>query len=362
MSKKLILAHYMPWFTDGAEGDERRRWVHWKSGGEPPAFGLSDTNEYGRPKIGSHYYPLCGRYSSRDADVIKRHLWLMEQHGIDGIIVNWYGLGEEEGATLPYDDYIYLHAAVMTIWACVKEHNKGRDTKFKFALCFDGGSLKVVQKLKEDGETTEGPHEYAMRSLKEAKTQFFDDTTGAYLKHDDDGRPILLVFQLHGEPWIRDAKLGSVCEALSSPPPLLLSEDEKADWADGAFVWPKVEPSGNVDVVRPWTSVRDNLTRFYADTQQASSAGIVMGVAFPGFRDIFRADNRKDQHKEIVEREGGDTYRRTLRLALSQCHVQYVQIATWNDWEEGTQIEPSVEFGDRELRATRELLNQFGSD
>lgn len=32
-----------------------------------------------------------------------------------------------------------------------------------------------------------------------------------------------------------------------------------------------------------------------------------------------------------------------------------VQIATWNDWGEGTQIEPSVEFGYRDLETTQRL-------
>jgi len=30
-----------------------------------------------------------------------------------------------------------------------------------------------------------------------------------------------------------------------------------------------------------------------------------------------------------------------------------VQLVTWNDWGEGTQIEPSVEFGYRDLEATQ---------
>jgi hypothetical protein len=36
-----------------------------------------------------------------------------------------------------------------------------------------------------------------------------------------------------------------------------------------------------------------------------------------------------------------------------------VQLVTWNDWGEGTQIEPSREFGYRDLVATQRLRKQF---
>ena len=36
-----------------------------------------------------------------------------------------------------------------------------------------------------------------------------------------------------------------------------------------------------------------------------------------------------------------------------------IQIATWNDWGEGTVIEPSVEFGYRDLEVIQRLRRQF---
>ena len=35
--------------------------------------------------------------------------------------------------------------------------------------------------------------------------------------------------------------------------------------------------------------------------------------------------------------------------------ARVIQIVTWNDWGEGTQIEPSAEFGYRDLEATQRL-------
>jgi hypothetical protein len=48
------------------------------------------------------------------------------------------------------------------------------------------------------------------------------------------------------------------------------------------------------------------------------------------------------------------------RAAASNASI--VQIATWNDWGEGTQIEPCQEFGYRDLEIVQEIRKpQFGN-
>lgn len=47
----------------------------------------------------------------------------------------------------------------------------------------------------------------------------------------------------------------------------------------------------------------------------------------------------------------------TLEQAL-RSKASLIQIATWNDWGEGTIIEPSVEFGYRDLQTTQRLRRQ----
>ena len=54
----------------------------------------------------------------------------------------------------------------------------------------------------------------------------------------------------------------------------------------------------------------------------------------------------------------GGTYTDTLTQAL-QSSASIVQIVTWNDWGEGTQIEPSVQVGYRDLETTQRLRRQF---
>jgi hypothetical protein len=84
-------------------------------------------------------------------------------------------------------------------------------------------------------------------------------------------------------------------------------------------------------------------------------------VAFPRFLDIY-AEAGVHPSWGRVDDDGGRTFARTLDLALAM-KPPIVQIATWNDWGEGTVIEPSVEFGTRDLellqRTRRRLTPRF---
>jgi hypothetical protein len=61
----------------------------------------------------------------------------------------------------------------------------------------------------------------------------------------------------------------------------------------------------------------------------------------------------------FIDDRGGAQYAETLALATS-VKPAYVQIATWNDWGEGTSIEPSIEYGFRDLEKTQEVVRAQG--
>ena len=55
-----------------------------------------------RSPIASKFYPIIGPYDSGDREVLQYHLLLMKFAGIDGVIVDWYGLTN-------FRDYALLH-------------------------------------------------------------------------------------------------------------------------------------------------------------------------------------------------------------------------------------------------------------
>ena len=70
----------------------------------------------------------------------------------------------------------------------------------------------------------------------------------------------------------------------------------------------------------------------------------VSGIAFPGFHDFYQEAGLHPSYGRVDERNG-DTFSETLDLN-QRLAVDLVQIATWNDFGEGTAIEtkPTTEI------------------
>ncbi len=82
-----------------------------------------------------------------------------------------------------------------------------------------------------------------------------------------------------------------------------------------------------------------------------------MPVALPRFHDIYEeAKVHKSWGK--IDDAAGKTFATTLESALKS-KMPLVQIATWNDWGEGTVIEPSAEFGYRDLEVIQRLRRPY---
>lgn len=79
-----IAAFYYPWYFNQAfDGD----WDHW--GNNPPE------------DIDSDYYPVLGTYSMSDPTVLAQHFAWLRQAGIGLIISSWWGIGDPTDQALP---------------------------------------------------------------------------------------------------------------------------------------------------------------------------------------------------------------------------------------------------------------------
>ncbi|HEX9018982.1 MAG TPA: hypothetical protein VF806_07335, partial [Anaerolineaceae bacterium] len=127
-----------------------------------------------------------------------------------------------------------------------------------------------------------------------------------------------------------------------------------ADMA-GSYPWPPMSQSkGGVLSVGDMLSYMDS---FYGEYKSFGWKLNVAG-AFPGFHDIYKEAN-VGQSYGYLDALDGKTFRATLQLALDQ-KPDIVQLITWNDYGEGTNIEPSVEFGTRYLEMVQEARKVTG--
>src|SRR3954454_7839837 len=95
-SSPKIYMHYMPWFQTPASlgGTSGSAWGwHWKMNTQNPNVVYAS----GKRQIASNYYPKIGPYDSTDPSVIEYHLLLMKYSGVDGLMVDWYGVQGANG-------------------------------------------------------------------------------------------------------------------------------------------------------------------------------------------------------------------------------------------------------------------------
>lgn len=302
-----LMAHYMPWYqskpVSGSWG-----W-HWTMNHFAP-----DEN-----RAASRFHPTLGFYDSSDADALECHVLLMKMAGIDGVIFDWYGPDD-------YLDYGVLHRNCEAMLPYL------RRAGLKFAVCYEDQSVKHAV---ESGQLQKGESvargQSAMRWL---QANWFAQPN--YLRVN--GRPLLMVF---GPQFYAEEQWQQLFAPLQTPPTFLTLHERKAG-AQGAFDWPLPQAENGMKAV----------DRFYA---RAAEWPIFVPAAFPRFDDIYgEAGLTSYGH---IDDNDGQTYRDTLRRAL-QSGAPVVQIATWNDWGEGTQIEPSREFGTRDLETTQEATQR----
>jgi hypothetical protein len=79
-----------------------------------------------------------------------------------------------------------------------------------------------------------------------------------------------------------------------------------------------------------------------------------VATVMPGYNDLVT--DRSDAF--VRDRAGGDYYRRCWQGA-SQSNADMVIITSFNEWLEGTQIEPSVSYGDFYLNLTAEMAHAY---
>ncbi len=145
-------------------------------------------------------------------------------------------------------------------------------------------------------------------------------------------RPLLLNF---GPMFIRDAKVwqSALAAVRDRPAFYALQYLWKGVGADGGFTW--VYPNawdGSPDAATVRNRLRATFGSISANPDQ------VIISAFPGFRDVYQ------QHYPVIDHRNGETMRQTLQVGMKG-PWPIIQLVTWNDYGEGTMIEPTHEFG-----------------
>jgi hypothetical protein len=319
-ARPLLMAHYMPWYQ--APPVSTVWGWHWTM----EHFSPYEVDAEGRPEIASHYMPLTGPYDSRDEAILEYQVLLMKLSGIDGVIVDWYGVES-------FWDYGVINKNTKALFDMVEKAG------LRFAVCYEDQTIgHMVNNDHLDVTEVYDQGQEVMRYLEE--TLFREDI---YLTFE--GRPVLFVF---GPQYFTNASdWDKLMSGLDAPPALVTLDRHTESAGIGSFPWPPMWAAKSGILTQE--ALESYLTGFYA---KAERWDYLVGGAFPGFHDIYEEAGVGSSYGYLDPQEG-ETYRMTLGMAVDQ-GPDVIQLITWNDYGEGTMIEPTEEFGYRYLEMTQE--------
>ncbi len=243
-------------------------------------------------------------YNSDDAGQVHNQITDMISRGINGVIIDWYGPNNS------IDD------ATKLVMAEAETH-----PGFTFAIMIDQGAIEWY--------SCSGcsPQQALVNDLQYIQQTYF--SSSAYMAMQ--GKPVVTNFNVdlsYSVDW------NAATAALSTQPAYLFQNNNGFTHvlSDGSYAW-----------VMPTTSDYGvgYLTSFYQAGMPQTNEQTV-GATYKGFNDTLASwgSNR------IMGQQCGQTWLQTFSdangLYNSGKQLQAMQLVTWNDYEEGTEIESGI--------------------
>jgi len=343
---------------------------------------------YGRPtfpvvgggvwKTGYSHQPFLGEYESRDPQVISQHINWAREAGIDFFAINWHDSDSWDDITLR--DYYLPHRRTSEIKFCLHYDSSLALNVFRNPVSYDFNDK--YSPLKTKGEKFLEDFEYL------AETYF---NHSQYLKINN--RPLVIIYGAslfrNVSRYFEQLKINMAKRNIS----LFLVADV-VHWAgvkltkkNLSYFW-EVPPKEviklfcrvmrrfslnnleediflgkyfngitgyNMYSVNRTSNFLKNVDKVYQKFfSYAHSKNLCfIPTVIPGYDDR----NLRGLNRPILEREEGKFYKEFWQIVKKYLtpSLKIALITTFNEWHEGTEIEPSKEYGTRYLELTKLL-------
>jgi hypothetical protein len=244
-------------------------------------------------------------YSSTDPAQVKRQISDMISRGIDGVVMVWYGPNNA------------IDRAAKLVMQEAETH-----PGFTFAIMVDNGAIRWNSCSGCD------PQHALVHDLQYVEQTYFPSP--AYLRVD--GRPVVTNFDIdlyYTVDW-------SAAKAAMASNPLFLFQHSRGfshGESDGAYSW---------DIGNSTDYGMSYLTSFYK-TGMAALGKETWGASYKGFNDKLASWGLN----RIMDQRCGQTWLQTFSkinsFYNSTNQLAAMQLVTWNDYEEGTEIESGID-------------------
>jgi hypothetical protein len=316
-AERLVGAYYYPWYY-------KERWTN-----EP----VTNT-------------PKLGWYSSDDRKVAADHIRWAKQADLDFFLISWLSPDGGEGKN--------LKEAVLP---------ELEEARFRFALLYETPlalGLPAGKPIDLAGTLPDGA------KAGDRFVEHFDHLAEAYLKHKQylrfDGKAVVIIYLVrdvvNAGPYLkavrerlgrRGVDLYLIADVVywEAPDKLdwaLLKEHFQAVTAYNMYYRPKF-----LEAVQ---------RQFEASDRAARTQGLrLVPNVMPGYDDT----PLRGTERVTINRRRGMFYRDYWGVASQFVGPDqpFLLVTSFNEWHEGTELEPSTEYGDMYLRLTRELAAEL---
>lgn len=372
--KKIFAEYHNPRYTRELDG-ELGNWAYTNESKSSKAavrrcnYNADLIDEKGRNQLAAVHYPVIGMQSQNDPDYIEYQILLAKLAYIDGFMTDFRHLEDEAGVT----QLELLHTTAK---------------KYKFEVGVDWCDAQIfysLKKVRPDLDSREKQIDYCKNIFRYLLRRIYQDETGANIS----GHPVILLFG-DGFTFEEYCRLKKEAESYTDKEPwyfrrtmmdcdydgqcVKYSFDEKHEYFTkehrkeiaGPFGWVPFRVRDAVADGKPYWDVYatkedclaylETLRTHAAENKDSYQAWI--SIAAPGMD--HRGCMAWGRAISYIERGKGEVY-----SAMWEYNVKHrddmdaVFLAGWNDYNEGHEIEPTVENGYRELILTAQYGTQF---
>ena len=298
-----VLMHYMPWFETNTSSANGKWGLHWTMANKDPNAFVDGFP--GKRQIASFFYPMIGAYHSGDPEVIEYHLLLMKYAGVDAVVIDWYGTHDL------YDYKINFENTDQFV-------KRTAEVGLEFAVVYEPYINTNVENA-----TGQSKSLAAIDDMNFLRDNYFNQNN--YLKINNENALMVFGNNYTSSEWnaiFKDSGISPRSYFLQN----LTSNLSAINPTPGEFFW--VNSSDAVGQ-KSWFS---------------SFQGIKISGAYPGFRDYYIQGGWTNNHLNWEIDVSASTLRERLNVVKS-VNSNVVQIQTFNDFGEGTMMEPTVELG-----------------
>jgi hypothetical protein len=192
---------------------------------------------------------------------------------------------------------------------------------------------------------------YGQQVMKYLQDNWF--TKDAYLKTSE--RPVLLTFG--NPPYFSSNSDWETLFSVLDVQPVLINEDRPVGpIAASSYPWPPMYLSRDDGEVS-----RSELESYLSGSYRTlAGSDYVIASAFPGFHDIYKEAGVGSSYGHL-DFNDGETFEFTLQKAL-ESDPDVIQVVTWNDYGEGTMVEPTLEYGYKYLELIQKIKKESIDD